>query len=158
MTRATGGSACAATSTRSRFLPYAYSRASSVVLIPSCCPSSPIRRTRGTRIASLMRVWARACGELRIPPNAYAASNVLHQALVDVLVVRKNRWHAAARSLVNLHRLNLQALGREVRDGYAPACQGLRVASLAWKSRSDKVSWAPPCSRIASASSDSLSP
>src|SRR6185437_2781102 len=56
MTRATGGSACAATSTRSRFLPYAYSRASSVVLIPSCSPSTPIRRTRGTRIASLMRV------------------------------------------------------------------------------------------------------
>src|SRR3954453_12151514 len=57
MTRATGGSAWAATSTRSRFLPYAYSRASSVVLIPSCSPSTPIRRTRGTRIASLMRVW-----------------------------------------------------------------------------------------------------
>src|SRR3954471_22011063 len=61
MTRATGGSAWAATSTRSRFLPYAYSRASSVVLIPSCSPSSPIRRTRGTRIASLIRVCG-VCG------------------------------------------------------------------------------------------------
>src|SRR4051795_3664191 len=57
MTRGTGGAAWAATSTRSRFLPYAYSRASSVVLIPSCSPSSPISLTRGTRIASLMRVW-----------------------------------------------------------------------------------------------------
>src|SRR5262245_3543469 len=57
MTRATGGSAWAATSTRSRFFPYAYSRASSVALMPSCAPSSSINRTLGTRIASLMRVW-----------------------------------------------------------------------------------------------------
>src|SRR3954452_4554175 len=61
MTRATGGSACAATSTRSRLRPYAYSRASSVVLIPSWPPFSSIRRTRGTRIWSLTRV----CGSGR---------------------------------------------------------------------------------------------
>src|SRR5581483_6714031 len=61
MTRATGGSAWAATSTRSRFFAYAYSRASSVVLIPSCSPFSPISLTLGTRIASLMRV----CGSGR---------------------------------------------------------------------------------------------
>src|SRR5262245_58368612 len=58
MTFATGGSFCGATSTRSRPFPYAYVRASSVCLIPSCCPSSPIRRTRGTRIASLIRTCA----------------------------------------------------------------------------------------------------
>src|SRR5690242_14918553 len=69
MTRATGGSAWAATSTRSRFFPYAYSRASSVVLIPSCCPSSPIRRTRGTRIASLMRVWGSGLRGASNPPE-----------------------------------------------------------------------------------------
>src|SRR3954454_16627455 len=69
MTRATGGSAWAATSTRSRFLPYAYSRASSVVLIPSCSPSTPIRRTRGTRIASLMRVWGSGLRGASNPPE-----------------------------------------------------------------------------------------
>src|SRR5262249_29218687 len=69
MTRATGGSAWAATSTRSRFLPYAYSRASSVCLIPSCCPSSPIRRTRGTRIASLMRVCGSGLRGASNPPE-----------------------------------------------------------------------------------------
>src|SRR3954454_3463202 len=61
MTFATGGSFCGATSTRSSPFPYAYVRASSVVLIPSCSPSSPIRRTRGTRIASLIRT----CGSGR---------------------------------------------------------------------------------------------
>src|SRR5579862_1823751 len=57
MTRTTGGSAWAATSTRSRPFPYAYSRASSVCLTPSCSPFSSIKRTRGTRIDSLIRVW-----------------------------------------------------------------------------------------------------
>src|SRR3954451_22783650 len=61
MTRATGGAGWGATSTRSRVFPYAYSRASSVVLIPSCPPSSSINRTLGTRFASLMRV----CGSGR---------------------------------------------------------------------------------------------
>src|ERR1700750_2011310 len=69
MTRATGGSAWAATSTRSRFLPYAYSRASSVVLIPSCSPSTPIKRTRGTRIASLMRVCGSGLRGASNPPE-----------------------------------------------------------------------------------------
>src|SRR5918912_4075193 len=55
MTRATGGSAWAATSTRSRFFEKAYSRASCVCLTPTCDPSSSISRTRGTRIASLIR-------------------------------------------------------------------------------------------------------
>src|SRR5688500_14602126 len=58
MTRATGGSAAAATSTRSRPFEYAYSRASSVDLIPICSPSSPTRRTWGTRMFSLIR----SCG------------------------------------------------------------------------------------------------
>src|SRR6476469_5531436 len=69
MTRATGVSAWAATSTRSRFFPYAYSRASSVVLIPSCSPSTPISRTRGTRIASLMRVWGSGLRGASNPPE-----------------------------------------------------------------------------------------
>jgi hypothetical protein len=50
-----GGSAFAATSTRSRFFENAYSRASSVALIPICVPSESTRRTRGTRMLSLMR-------------------------------------------------------------------------------------------------------
>src|SRR5918994_313133 len=58
MTRATGGSAAAATSTRSSPFEYAYSRASSVDLIPICSPSSPTRRTWGTRMFSLIR----SCG------------------------------------------------------------------------------------------------
>src|ERR671930_45881 len=59
MIRATGGSAFGATSTRSRFLSYAMRRASSEALIPSCAPSSPISRTRGTRMSSFVRV--RSC-------------------------------------------------------------------------------------------------
>src|SRR6187551_2703928 len=55
MTRATGGSASLATSTRSRFFEYAYSSASFVSLIPICSPSSPTSLTRGTRICSLIR-------------------------------------------------------------------------------------------------------
>ena len=55
MTRATGGSALAATSTRSRLRAYAYSSASFVSLIPICSPSSPTSLTRGTRICSLIR-------------------------------------------------------------------------------------------------------
>src|SRR3954465_3923782 len=61
MTRATGGAAWGATSTRSRFFPYAHSRAPPLLLVPSCPPSSSINRTLGTRIASLMRV----CGSGR---------------------------------------------------------------------------------------------
>src|SRR6187551_3087464 len=55
MTRATGGSAFAATSTRSRLRAYAYSSASFVSVIPICSPSSPTSLTRGTRICSLIR-------------------------------------------------------------------------------------------------------
>jgi hypothetical protein len=58
MIRATGGSAWDATSTRSRPLSNAYCFASDVDLIPSCVPSSPIRRTCGARMLSLIR----ACG------------------------------------------------------------------------------------------------
>src|SRR3954453_16866121 len=64
MTLATGGSAWAATSTRSRVLPWACSRASSVVLIPSWAPSSSISRTREARIESLMRVVSRGAGRV----------------------------------------------------------------------------------------------
>src|SRR5919199_4391009 len=52
MIRATGGSACAATTTRSRSWARAIPRASSFVLIPSCEPSSPMSRTRAARMFS----------------------------------------------------------------------------------------------------------
>src|SRR5213082_143681 len=52
MIRATGGSACAATTTTSRSRSRATPRASSFVLIPSCEPSSPISRTREARMFS----------------------------------------------------------------------------------------------------------
>src|SRR5579884_360199 len=77
MTRATGGSAWAATSTRSRFRDSAYSSASRVDLIPSCSPFSSIRRTRWTRIASLMRVWGsgrRGGSSERLPRGLKCAS------------------------------------------------------------------------------------
>src|SRR5438270_6993574 len=108
MTLQTGGSACAATSTRSRFFAYAYSRASSDVLIPSWAPSSSIRRTRGTLMASLMRVVSRLLGrtgsigrrlglKARSPSGAYSSSS---------------RCHAAARSSSRSTRLNpTRALG-----------------------------------------------
>src|SRR6478672_11252904 len=90
MTFATGGSACAATSPRSRFLAYAYSRASSVVLIPSWPPSSSMRRSFGTRMASLMRVVSRLDGRTcstglrlglkgRSPSWAYSSSYSIAQ-------------------------------------------------------------------------------
>src|SRR5438105_12800814 len=56
MMRQTGGSAVAATSTRSRPFPRASWTASRVFMMPSCSPSSAITRTCGTRILSLMRV------------------------------------------------------------------------------------------------------
>src|SRR6266568_4887069 len=56
MTLATGGSACAATSTRSSPLVSAWASASLVGVIPSCAPSSSISRTRGARMFSLIRV------------------------------------------------------------------------------------------------------
>ena len=58
MTRATGGSACAATSTRSRFLRTRTRAPPSCRLIPICAPSSSTSRTCGARICSLIR----ACG------------------------------------------------------------------------------------------------
>src|SRR6266540_6234744 len=58
MIRATGGSACDATSTRSRPLLNAYCFASDVDLMPSCEPSSSISRTCDARMLSLIR----ACG------------------------------------------------------------------------------------------------
>src|SRR5215471_6089634 len=57
MTLATGGSAWAATSTRSSPLDSAWASASFVCLIPSCVPSSSINLTRGARMFSLIRVW-----------------------------------------------------------------------------------------------------
>src|SRR5215471_16591724 len=56
MTFATGGSAWAATSTRSSPLDSAWASASLVCLIPSCEPSSSINLTRGARMFSLIRV------------------------------------------------------------------------------------------------------
>src|SRR5262245_59209999 len=67
MTRQTGGSACAATSTRSRSRPYAYSRASSAGVMPSCAPSAPIKRTRTASICSLIRADTRVPTGLRRP-------------------------------------------------------------------------------------------
>src|SRR4051794_35536481 len=134
MTLATGGSACAATSTRSRFLPYACSRASSVVLIPSWLPSSSIRRTRGTRMASLMRVVSRFCGRTcstgrrlglkgKSPSWAYSSS-----------FRGRNRkpLHAAARSprLSDSVEPHASAVAREVRNGSAPASQASQGSKL----------------------------
>src|SRR5215210_5634586 len=65
MTRATGGRACGATSTRSRFFPYAYSSASFVGLIPTWAPSSSISLTSETRIRSLTRVCGSGAGSGR---------------------------------------------------------------------------------------------
>src|SRR5919108_477710 len=116
MTRATGGSAWAATSTRSRFLPHAYSRASSVALIPTCSPFSSINLTFGARIISLIR----ACGT-----GARSGSTVL-RGLKDLspssrflLFQQQDRCQAAARILVHLTRLNLREAqtAREVRVG-----------------------------------------
>src|SRR5690348_12721861 len=128
MTLQTGGSACAATSTRSRFFAYAYSRASSEVLIPSWAPSSSIRRTRGTLMASLMRVVSRLTGRTgsigrrrglkdRSPSGAYSSSS---------------RCHAAARSSSRSTRLNptRARLAREVRNGSAPAFQESKGSKL----------------------------
>src|SRR3981189_2902251 len=56
MTRATGGSAWEATSTRSSPLSKAYCIASFVGLIPSCEPSSSINLTCEARMYSLIRV------------------------------------------------------------------------------------------------------
>src|SRR5215218_7755063 len=54
MTRVTGGSACAATSTRSRSFPWAYSSASWIGFTPSWPPSSSTSRTCGARMSSLI--------------------------------------------------------------------------------------------------------
>src|ERR1043165_6662008 len=56
MMRQTGGSAVAATSTRSSPLLRASCTASRVFMMPSCSPSSAMTRTCGTRMRSLMRV------------------------------------------------------------------------------------------------------
>src|SRR5688500_1918394 len=56
MMRQTGGSAVAATSTKSSPCERASWTASRVFMMPSCSPSAAMTRTCGTRILSLMRV------------------------------------------------------------------------------------------------------
>src|SRR5438874_13263947 len=134
MTLATGGSACAATSTRSRFLPYACSPAPSVVLIPSWLPSSSIRRTRGTRMASLMRVVSRLCGRTcsigrrlglkgKSPSWAYSSS-----------FRGRNRKAAACSgpfpSSTDSVEPHTGSVTREVRNGSAPASQASQGSKL----------------------------
>src|SRR6188472_3261379 len=68
MTRATGGSAWAATSTRSRSFPCAYSSASWIGFTPSCPPFSSTSRTCDTRMSSLIRlcgIVGRVCSTRR---------------------------------------------------------------------------------------------
>src|ERR1043165_4488321 len=55
MMRQTGGSALGATSTKSKPCSRARRTASRVSMTPNCSPSSPMTRTSGTRILSLMR-------------------------------------------------------------------------------------------------------
>src|SRR5579885_3295064 len=137
MTRATGGSACAATSTRSRFFPYAYSRASSVVLIPSCSPSSPISRTRGTRIASLMRVCGSGRrGGSKEPLRGLKVLSPSSSCPPHVAETKKPLRHAAAAvssqpfPSVELFLLNLRssALGGERR--FRPCLPGRKGSKL----------------------------
>src|SRR6476659_11142226 len=59
MMRHTGGSAVAATSTKSKPFSRAARIASRISMTPSCSPSSPITRTWATRILSLMRAIGR---------------------------------------------------------------------------------------------------
>src|SRR5204863_46332 len=63
MIRATGGSACCATTTRSMSWSRAISSASSFDLIPNGAASSPINRTRATRMFSFSALLrGRRCG------------------------------------------------------------------------------------------------
>src|SRR5690606_11778565 len=56
MIRQTGGSAFGAISTKSTPSCSARRKASAVLTIPSCSPSTPIRRTSGMRISALIRL------------------------------------------------------------------------------------------------------
>lgn len=51
----TGGSACGATSTRSRSMDCAVLRACAIPMMPNCSPPGPTTRTSGTRIRSFSR-------------------------------------------------------------------------------------------------------
>ncbi len=97
MTRATGGSAWAATSTRSRFFPYAYSRASSVVLIPSCAVLADQPHPRD---ADRIVIRSGLGTARRFDPEPLRGLNVLTK-LVLTSPSTKNRWHAAAEDLDN---------------------------------------------------------
>src|SRR5579862_2741642 len=96
--------------------------------MPSWAPSESIRRTRGTRIASLMRVVSRFDGrtcstgrrlglKCRSPSWAYSSPS---------------RFHAAARSSSRSTRFEPHAssVAREVRNGSAPASQTSKGSKL----------------------------
>ena len=72
--RQTGGSAVAATSTRSKPFSRASRTASRVSITPSCSPSSPMTRTCGTRILSLMRATGARRLSGRLPATSKACS------------------------------------------------------------------------------------
>src|SRR5918994_7171835 len=118
MTRATGGSAAAATSTRSSPFEYAYSRASSVVLIPICSPSSPTRRTWGTRMFSLIRSCG--CGTRRSSGRRLGLKGSSPSSWNPPHRRRKPLQAAAHIFLVQPARLNPHELGTRKVRGSGP--------------------------------------
>src|SRR6187401_2329698 len=108
MTRATGGSAPAATSTRSSPLPYANSSASFVARIPTWPPTSSTSRTRCARISSLIR-------SSRLRGTCRSRSGLRRRGLKGPSsssqlppCKRQKPLHAAAHDFVQPARLNLR--------------------------------------------------
>src|SRR6476659_5310054 len=122
MIRATGGSACDATSTRSSPLSKAYCFASDVALIPSCDPSSSISRTCDARMLSLIR----ACGTGRDGGSIVrlGLKNQSPSSLQTLLSTTKP-LQAAARDprLSDSVEPTLSSIARVVRNVGAPASQ-----------------------------------
>src|SRR6187551_2793488 len=130
MTLATGGSACAATSTRSRSLPWAYSSASAIGFTPSCPPSASTSRTCETRMSSLIRL----CGIVgRVgSTRRRGLKGASPSCQLPPSSKRQDRCTAAAQFPFQPSRLNLrQARGPGGEEHVRPCFAELHRSSLA---------------------------
>src|SRR6187551_1956388 len=130
MTLATGGSACAATSTRSRSFPSAYSIASAVGFTPNCSPFSSTSRTCCARMSSLIRlcgITGRVGSTRRRGLKGASPSCQLPPSSK-----RQDRCTAAAQFPFQPSRLNLrQARGPGGEEHVRPCFAELHRSSLA---------------------------
>src|SRR6266550_7028821 len=142
MIRATGGSACDATSTKSSPLSNAYCFASDVALMPSCSPSSSISRTWDERMLSLIL----ACGT-GLEGGSIVRLGLKEQSpssLQSFLRTTKP-LQAAARDprLSDSVQPTLSSLARVLRNVGAPASQSHSVASSRRNSSKPTVACSP---------------